>query len=625
MAIPKICPLVTRARSSLVYIFTETPYEATMSDLPSDLDLKFLPDWLKEGPSENRYANYQGESPSRGDRDDRERRGGPGRRPGGPGGPGAPGGNRGDRRAGPPKPGGDRGGPRRDARPGERPRPSGPGGNRRDDAPRGRAEFGRRDEAPRPPAAPQNPGVRVEFIPAPNGVAGIAKQIKSSWRAYPLFGTARLFLEKPERHRVRITSLDAERPLFQIEDGPVSFDRAALERDAFRHWKDEFYREETVQSEPLKGKFGNVARSRSTGALLGPTNYHGYQPALRKLYEERFSRRMSFGEFQQEDIQVVTDEQTVNDWKEQARSSTTLSTVKEAEPITFKSVADAEQHFRKTYLPELVKSGVSLETSGTASRAIADRGITNSLRDAWEHERGFPSNIVNALRPVFNEIGLHFFKHRKRIIYIAPIRPERHIEGRNFSEGIAGILGAVEQQPKITRPQLAAKLLGEMDDSPELAAKKTALASDLHYLIHVGHVIEFHDGTLDLPLSPRAEKEEESGKQTAPAKGPKFAGKPKAELAAAVAAEVEPASIAAAGQPTATTEIASIEVLSAEPESAPETVAVIEDFAASTDAAPAVLDEPLLATEIATDPMLAQPDPNATLTPTEPLPAPLAE
>jgi len=33
----------------------------------------------------------------------------------------------------------------------------------------------------------------------------------------------------------------------------------------------------------------------------------------------------------------------------------------------------------------------------------------------------------------------------------------------------------------------------------------------LHYLIHAGHVIEFHDGTLDLPLTARAESEQGAG------------------------------------------------------------------------------------------------------------------
>ena len=452
-----------------------------MSDLPSDLDLKFLPDWLKESTSGNRYADYEGDREDRSGRDDRAR----GER-----------GERGERR--------DRKAPRREkARAGERPTSRSPKGTRPDKK-ESRPPAG---GPPRPPLASLPPTVKIEFLPEPNGLAMIAKQIKASGRAYPLFGTARLFLEKPDRHRVRFTSLDPTRPLFQIGDGPVLFDRAIVERNAFSQMKDEFYRQERVEGDPLKGNFSNVARSRTTGMLLGPTNHHGYQPALRKLYEERFSRRMSFAQFQQEEIQILTDGQAIADWKEQARSVTTYTTLQEAEPAVFKSAADAEQHFRKQYLSGLVKSAVTLESSGEASRASGDRQIENTLREMWEKERAFPVHLVNNLRSGFIEAGLHFFKHRKRILYISPIRPQRHMGGQIFSEGIATILSVVEGNPKITRPQLAAKILGDHHERPEAAAKKAALAADLHYLIHAGHVIEFHDGTLDLPLSPKGENE----------------------------------------------------------------------------------------------------------------------
>ncbi len=482
-----------------------------MSDLPSDLDLKFLPDWLKEAPSENRYANYQGESPDRGGRGDRGRS--PGGRPSGGGG-----GPRNDRRSAAPKPGGPRpGGDRRDQTP-RRDQP------RRDDRPHGGGAQGggdrRNDSQSRPPAVPQAPTVRVEFLPEPNGAAGIAKQIRSGSRAYPLFGTARLFLEKPERHRVRITSLDATKPLFQIDDGPISFDRAGLERNAFAMFKDAYYQEEVIQGEPIKGNFSNVARSRSTGAFLGPTNHHGYQPALRNLYEDRFSRRMSFADFQHEDIVIVNTEQAINDWKEQARSSTTYTTLKEAEPTVFKSLNEIEQHFRKNYLPQLIKSGVSLETNGASSRDCTDRSILAGLRDAWEQERGFPGSLVHHLRPRLMDAGLHFFKHRKRVLYISPIRPQRHASGELFSGNIASILAAIETLPRITRPKLASKLLGEQSESPDMLPKKAALASDLHYLIHAGHVIEFHDGALDLPLSPKAENESQPTPKAAPQAAP---------------------------------------------------------------------------------------------------------
>ena len=315
---------------------------------------------------------------------------------------------------------------------------------------------------------------------------------------------------------MRITSSDAAVPLFQVGDGPVSFDRAAVERNAFFDAKTEFYNEETVQGDPIKGNFSNVARARSTGAFLGPTNYHGYQPALRKLYEERFSRRMSFPEFQQHEIVIVSDEAAVAEWKEQARTSTTYTTTKEAEPITFKTVFDAEQHFRKTYLPQIVKSAQTLECTGQASRSGADRFVAGAVRSAWEAESHFPQQIVNGLRPYFMEVGLHFFKHRKRVLYVSSTKPVRHPAGQVFSDGITAILKTVEATPRLKRPELAAKILGEQHDAPEAAPRKEQLASDLHYLIHAGHVIEFSTGILELPLAPQAKPASGPGAKATP-------------------------------------------------------------------------------------------------------------
>jgi hypothetical protein len=539
-----------------------------MSDSPQDFDLKFLPDWLKETPSTNRYANYEGDTGERPRRDRDDRRGPP---------------PRGDRR--PDRPGGR---PPQGDRP-RGPRPAGKGDRPRGDAPRGDRRGGdkrsfdrdrdRRDDAPRPAPAAAPAELQIEFLPEPNAAASIAKQIKSSSRAYAVFGTAKLFLERPERHRVRLTSTKPEVLLYQIDDGPIGFDRATVERGAFHQAKDEYYVEETVQGEPIKGNFSNVARCRSTGALLGPTNHHGYQPALRKLYEERFSRRMSFQQFQQEEIEIVSSEQAVADWKEQARTSTTYTTTKEPEPITFKSEFEAEQHFRKTYLPQLVKSGTTLECSGPASRAGNDRHIGAAVRKAWEDERLFPQGVVNGLRRFFNEAGLHYFKHRKRVLHVSAIKPLRHDAKQTFSDSITTILGAVESQPRIKRPDLARRLLGAHHDAPEAAPRKAQLAADVHYLVHMGHLIEFADGSFDLPLGPKGEQQ-----PARPSASPLREADATAEAEAGANAEVsEPAA-----------------------EEVPEPVADAEPPASVAEALPA--SEPLSAADEAPTPAAEEPE-----------------
>ena len=80
----------------------------------------------------------------------------------------------------------------------------------------------------------------------------------------------------------------------------------------------------------------------------------------------------------------------------------------------------------------------------------------------------------------------------------------------SVSTGLSVVLSTIKSYPKISRKQLAekalAKLIGEKstdESSQEYQHAKTTLATDLIWLAKAGHVIEFADGTLDLPLPPR--------------------------------------------------------------------------------------------------------------------------
>ncbi|MEI6560937.1 MAG: collagen-like protein [Verrucomicrobiota bacterium] len=482
-----------------------------MSDSPLDLDLKFLPDWLKEPADKNPYADYAGESPRR----DFDRRSGGGNR--GPGNRG-PGGNRPQQRSS--------GGPQ--GRPGARDERGG-GGPRRDSGrpagsqgPRGPREVQGRPGERRPeryadqrPPAPRPEEIliplNIEFLPEPESVAALAQQIKTSHKAYPIYGLGRMFLNKPERHRVRVTSNAPAHPLYQVgAEGAVTTNRQAAEREAFRACKASYYVEETQQLEPPKGNYTNVGRCRLSGVLLGPTNHHGYQPALRRLYEARFSRRMDFNEFLRQ-VEVVSDPAIIEEWKKQVSSVTVFRTTQEAESVEFKTAQDVEAHFRAHYLEKCLRSGKSLEMSGIASRNVGDRQIRDAIRSSWEKERGFPAQTVNRLRPYFQDAGLHIWKHRKRILFVSTVRPVRFgSEAQNVSKHIADILNIIEASPKCTRADFSTHLLKPQEAEPDFQKIKAALASDLHWLIGSGHVIEFHDGTFELPLAPKEAAKEEA-------------------------------------------------------------------------------------------------------------------
>ena len=349
------------------------------------------------------------------------------------------------------------------------------------------------------------PPVVVRFLPRPPVFENVVAQIKENAVAYSLFALARSFLEKPERYEVRLTA-ESESPLYQLgENGAVVFDREFLEQSAFRLAHEDFYKIEITLAEPIKGNFSNVARCRSSGTLLGPTNHHNYQPQLRGLYEQRFSRRMSFADYQRQ-IEIVTDPALVEQWKEQTRKIVTYTTVREETSSTFNSAADAEQHFRQNYLPGLLRSAQEVTITGVHSRRLPDRALHRAIEDAWTRETRSPSEIMQELAGRFREAGLHIFRHRRGMLFVTSIRVRAFVHDQaGVSPSVNAILETLTATPGITRKELAEKLLVDLANE-EAERAKLALASNMHWLISEGYVIEFNDGSLDLPKG-KAKKE----------------------------------------------------------------------------------------------------------------------
>ena len=512
---------------------------------PADLlDLKLMPAWVNEPAGTNEYADHSGED----DRPLFERRG---PRP-----------ERGrDQRPGGRKPGGGNRDGRRDARDNRgRPDNRGPRDDRR---PRegGRPQVGpRRDDRPPREMAPL-PQVAVRFLPHPAAFESVIAQMKSGSLAYSVFALARLFLEKPERYDVRLTAVEGA-SLFQLgENGAVAADRRILDSNAFATAKGDFYNIEVTQTEPLKGNFTNVARDRISGTLLGPTNHHSYQPQLRNLYEQRYSRRMSFQDFQRQ-IEIVSDPEVVEQWKEQARSVTTYTTKDVDPPVTFNSAAEAERHFRQTHLPTLMREAQELTIGGVVSRSLPDRGLGRAIEDAWVAETRSPSKMMQELAGGLRQAGLNIFRHRRGMLYVSPIRTRTFGHERaGVSASVNSILEKLAETPAINRKQLLEKFTPEGAEDLEIGRIKMTLASDLRWLISEGYLIEFNDGTLDLPRAKapaQAQPQQAAAQKGAGAEQQSAADAPQGEQGAAVdeTASVEqtpreqPTTEAAAGEQT---------------------------------------------------------------------------
>src|SRR5947207_4764212 len=357
--------------------------------------------------------------------------------------------------------------------------------------------------------------ITVRFLPHSSAFESVVAQIKSASVAYSIFALARLYLEKPERYDVRLTA-KAESPVYRLgEDGAMSLDREFLERNAFRLAHEDFYKIDITQSDPIKGNFSNVARCRLSGTLLGPTNHHNYQPQLRSLYEQRFSRRMSFADYQRQ-IEIVNDPALIEQWKEQARTVTTFTSLHDETPSTFAAAAEAERHFRSNYLPGLVRSVEEVTVGGVLSRRLPDRALNRAIEDAWIRETRSPSNMMQELAGRLRQVGLNVFRHRRGMLFVSPIRVRPFVHAQaEVSSSVNAILGAVGAGPGTNRKELFEKLITAVA-TEEGESRKLALASDLHWLISEGYVIEFNDGSLDLPREKAKPQEGAAAAEPAP-------------------------------------------------------------------------------------------------------------
>ncbi len=496
-----------------------------MSNLPEtsldleDLELQFLPAWAKQSPDANRYAGFKGggdDASAR--RSDRPERRGP----------------RLDRER--PREGAF--GERRQARPGRGDPP------RREGDRRG-GNF-RREERPEP--APPLPEVSVSFLPEEKGVESIARQIKLTGRAYPIFDIARLILRKPERYHATFNTVkkpdgQIAQPLWtcNLDDTLWLSEQESVDHVLRKHF-DTFYLAEKAATEPPKGTYTFVAQCGLTGEVLGPPNLHEVQAKMRKLHAERFAR-MPFDVYKSK-VRIVKDEAAVKKWIEGQSWKIEYHCLNISEPKTLASREEVEKHFREVHQANIIRAVDSHTLSGRAAQELPSQPLRWLLRKVWDEQSHFPLRLVTFLSQQFALHGLQFFKVNKTVTHVAVARPHfLDVQATPVSNGITRIVEFINATPNCTRKKLLEGLApattsvagltaapaapteptGPADEprpavagsvvaetvaqagatgKPEPTPEQTAIIADLHWLIHQGHVLEFANGKLETAKKP---------------------------------------------------------------------------------------------------------------------------
>ena len=282
-----------------------------------------------------------------------------------------------------------------------------------------------------------------------------------------------------------------------------------------------FYQAEKIATDAPKGVYTFVGQCGLSGVILGPPNYHDYQNKLAKLHAERFAR-MPFDVYKSR-VKIVRDEAVVKQWVEEQSVKTEFACLNVPEAAKLPNREEVEKHFRLTHKDTIIKQVDAHVVSGMAARSLRG-GMGRVVQNLLTEQRRFPMQIATSLSQSFAHHGLQFFKVNKTVTHVAVARPHfLDLETTPVSTGVKRIVDFINANPKANRrklidalapspvtstPVVAAPVEGAAaapaipPAAPEPTVEQTALISDLHWLVHQGHVMEFANGLLDTAKKP---------------------------------------------------------------------------------------------------------------------------
>ena len=497
--------------------------------------------------------------------------------------------------------GNDRGTPnKRDPRDGQKSRPEGRGARDRRDSTVPR---------PEPLAKPTLEGWSLELLPEASAIDGIAKQIRSRSKAYPLFELARLIVQLSDRYSVKMHSSSESSPeLFRVklDDSIWTSRKEAVTHLLSAHFG-RFYRRTTLASEPPKGAFAVVAQCGMSGTLLGPPNHHEYTKRIIALHTSSF-RNMPF-ELYKSRIRMMRDEALIEQWKTEQSTKTVYVPISQEESIPTQqpsperiiskpdetisgtspqsdditngsvdaetpaeapvtgfppddllkesseasspspddkakeepaaslheptevdppsqaeadglSLEEATAHFNEHHADDAVEAaGREFIVKGRVALHGSSQLLRELLLQTLQEMDRFPLPLAQIVGKELTQRGLHLFKSHKKIINVSVARP-RYLDREKtpIADGFSAILKYLELHPKQPRDKQWAGLLAlrmesvnSVIDNPEamksgaeetLKRCETSLGTDILWLLHQGHVIDFAMGNLQAATRP---------------------------------------------------------------------------------------------------------------------------
>ena len=140
------------------------------------------------------------------------------------------------------------------------------------------------------------------------------------------------------------------------------------------------------------------------------------------------------------------------------------------------------------------------------AKEMEDERLRFSIREIWNREGRHPRSLLFALRAAFRHMHLHTFRAGGNEIFICAVAPSPLDPARAVS-AIREVLLYLQDHPGCTRLALVEGLRPGQDPAGPGVSE---LLSPLSWLIEKGHIIEFFNGTLSVPLARRTEAPSEA-------------------------------------------------------------------------------------------------------------------
>ncbi len=348
-------------------------------------------------------------------------------------------------------------------------------------------------------------GLRVEVRPSDAILTIFATEIQRQKRAHSLLDLARVVMAKSDRYDFVFMKQESGPTLIHSkrEDGSCWLTQAeALAYLNQAPWFGELYTTDQVQVEPPKGSFTGIAVCSLGKEVIGPVNWHGYQPALTQLYKTKYSS-MSMGAFRAA-ITVNKEEEAVKQWLAEASMRTVWHPTREADQDKqLGSMKEVEDDFLEHHFADIYETVEKVFINGAVSLKNLSPGLAAHVSILSGKHRRNPQMLIPNLCHGLARHHMPIYKWHGRH-YTGPSRIRAVPEGTVLADRMQGILNWSKQNSgkkvDVMFAELSGVPIGTDEASKQAAADAYApYTADMIWLMEQGFILVTNDNSVWFP------------------------------------------------------------------------------------------------------------------------------